>query len=75
MSEGFNRSKQCFKGEDSDHIRQLEEEVQLLKNLSHPNIVRYLGTVRESGSLNILMEFVRGGSISSMLDFDLFLSQ
>lgn len=64
----------------------------LLKNLSHPNIVvsavllsielhkvvykvldcafvsqRYLGTAREVGSLNILLEFVPGGSISSLL--------
>ncbi|XP_065853317.1 mitogen-activated protein kinase kinase kinase ANP1-like isoform X2 [Euphorbia lathyris] len=49
------------------HIKELEEEVKLLKNLSHPNIVRYLGTVREEGSLNILLEFVPGGSISSLL--------
>ncbi|XP_030534849.1 mitogen-activated protein kinase kinase kinase NPK1 [Rhodamnia argentea] len=49
------------------HIRGLEEEVKLLKNLSHPNIVRYLGTVREEDSLNILLEFVPGGSISSLL--------
>lgn len=49
------------------HIRELEEEVRLLKNLSHPNIVRYLGTAREDESLNILLEFVPGGSISSLL--------
>ncbi|XP_034923481.1 mitogen-activated protein kinase kinase kinase NPK1 isoform X2 [Populus alba] len=49
------------------HIRELEEEVKLLKNLSHPNIVRYLGTAREDDSLNILLEFVPGGSISSLL--------
>lgn len=49
------------------HIRELEEEVKLLKNLSHPNIVRYLGTVREEETLNILLEFVSGGSISSLL--------
>ncbi|PKI74070.1 hypothetical protein CRG98_005548 [Punica granatum] len=49
------------------HIRELEEEVKLLKNLSHPNIVRYLGTVREEETLNILLEFVPGGSISSLL--------
>nr|XP_008383176.2 mitogen-activated protein kinase kinase kinase NPK1-like isoform X1 [Malus domestica] len=49
------------------HIRELEEEVKLLKNLSHPNIVRYLGTAREEDSLNILLEFVPGGSISSLL--------
>ncbi|XP_043692647.1 mitogen-activated protein kinase kinase kinase NPK1-like isoform X2 [Telopea speciosissima] len=49
------------------HIRELEEEVKLLKNLSHLNIVRYLGTAREEGTLNILLEFVPGGSISSLL--------
>nr|XP_043621915.1 mitogen-activated protein kinase kinase kinase ANP1-like [Erigeron canadensis] len=49
------------------HIRELEEEVKLLKNLSHPNIVRYLGTVLEDETLNILLEFVPGGSISSLL--------
>ncbi|XXG83502.1 hypothetical protein AAC387_Pa10g1242 [Persea americana] len=49
------------------HIRELEEEVKLLKNLSHPNIVRYLGTAREEETLNILLEFVPGGSISSLL--------
>ncbi|CAH8280157.1 unnamed protein product [Arabidopsis lyrata] len=46
-------------------ITELEEEVKLLKNLSNPNIARYLGTVREDDTLNILPEFVPGGSISS----------
>ncbi|KAL8490760.1 hypothetical protein ACS0TY_022668 [Phlomoides rotata] len=50
-----------------EYISELEKEVDLLKNLSHPNIVRYLGTAREKGSLNILLEFVPGGSISSLL--------
>ncbi|KAI3469540.1 hypothetical protein Pfo_026203 [Paulownia fortunei] len=50
-----------------EYIRELEKEVNLLKNLSHPNIVRYLGTAREEDSLNILLEFVPGGSISSLL--------
>ncbi|KAJ7977973.1 Mitogen-activated protein kinase kinase [Quillaja saponaria] len=49
------------------HIKELEDEVKLLKDHSHPNIVRYLGTVREEDSLNILLEFVPGGSISSLL--------
>ncbi|KAJ4745874.1 Mitogen-activated protein kinase kinase kinase NPK1 [Rhynchospora pubera] len=49
------------------HIRELEEEVKLLKNLSHPNIVRYLGTVREENTLNILLESVPGRCISSLL--------
>ncbi|KAL3680120.1 hypothetical protein R1sor_023076 [Riccia sorocarpa] len=49
------------------HIRELEEEVRLLRNLSHRNIVRYLGTAREEEALNILLEFVPGGSIASLL--------
>ncbi|KAL7177699.1 hypothetical protein ACSBR2_030962 [Camellia fascicularis] len=49
------------------HIRELDEEVNLLKNLSHPNIIRYLGTTREEESLNILLEIVPSGSISSLL--------
>ncbi|KAI3521342.1 hypothetical protein L1887_10805 [Cichorium endivia] len=49
------------------HIRELEEEVKLLKNLSHANIVRYIGIVREEETINILLEFVPGGSISSLL--------
>ncbi|KAL2506776.1 Mitogen-activated protein kinase kinase kinase 3 [Abeliophyllum distichum] len=50
-----------------DQLLELEKEVNLLKNLSHPNIVRYLGTAREDDSLHILLEFVPGGSISSLL--------
>ncbi|CAA7053275.1 unnamed protein product [Microthlaspi erraticum] len=56
------------KEKTQSHIQELEEEVKLLKNLSHPNIVRYLGTVREDDTLNILLEFVPGGSISSLLE-------
>ncbi|CAL5377617.1 unnamed protein product [Camellia sinensis] len=48
-------------------MRELEEKVNLLENLSHPNIVTHLGTTREEASLNILLEIVPGGSISSFL--------
>ncbi|XP_062190998.1 mitogen-activated protein kinase kinase kinase NPK1-like isoform X2 [Phragmites australis] len=49
------------------HVRELEDEVKMLKNLSHPNIVRYIGTACEENTLNILLEFVPGGSIQSLL--------
>ncbi|XVF24381.1 hypothetical protein REPUB_Repub13aG0123300 [Reevesia pubescens] len=50
-------------------FREFEEKVKLLQNLSHPNIVRYLGTcTREDDLLNILFELVSGGSISSLLE-------
>ncbi len=41
--------------------------------LNHPNIVCYLGTDSDKQNFNILMEFVPGGSIASMLkNFGIF---
>ncbi|XP_072198229.1 mitogen-activated protein kinase kinase kinase 19 [Excalfactoria chinensis] len=47
--------------------QKLHEEVDLLKTLKHVNIVTYLGTCLEDNVLSIFMEFVPGGSISSIL--------
>ncbi|MCO5559944.1 hypothetical protein L7F22_013548 [Adiantum nelumboides] len=60
-------AKNVAKEKSKAHLRELEEEVKLLQNLSHPNIVRYLGTARDDGALNIFLEFVPGGSIASLL--------
>ncbi|NXS58419.1 M3K19 kinase, partial [Brachypteracias leptosomus] len=43
-------------------------EVDLLKTLKHINIVTYLGTCLEDNILSIFMEFVPGGSISSIIN-------
>ncbi|XP_066202392.1 mitogen-activated protein kinase kinase kinase 19 isoform X3 [Saccopteryx leptura] len=48
--------------------RKLQEEVDLLKALKHVNIVAYLGTFLEENTVNIFMEFVPGGSISSIIN-------
>ncbi|NWI80823.1 M3K19 kinase, partial [Dryoscopus gambensis] len=48
--------------------QKFHEEVDLLKTLKHVNIVTYLGTCLEDNILNIFMEFVPGGSISSILN-------
>ena len=50
-----------------ESIEQLEQEVQLLSRLQHPNIVRYIGTDRDASSLYIFLEYVPGGSIASLL--------
>ncbi|EFN53500.1 hypothetical protein CHLNCDRAFT_25736, partial [Chlorella variabilis] len=50
-----------------DNIRSVEEEVQLLQQFDHDNIVRYLGTEKTDGALNIFLEYVPGGSIASLL--------
>ncbi|XP_026708426.1 mitogen-activated protein kinase kinase kinase 19 isoform X2 [Athene cunicularia] len=48
--------------------QKFHEEVDLLKTLKHVNIVTYLGTSLEDNILSIFMEFVPGGSISSILN-------
>eukprot|EP00756_Hemistasia_phaeocysticola_P010320 Hpha_TRINITY_DN15008_c2_g1::TRINITY_DN15008_c2_g1_i1::g.123836::m.123836 len=48
-------------------LTQLQSEVALLKAMSHPNVVCYLGTNREGNSINILMEYVPGGSVARLL--------
>ncbi|XP_068825080.1 mitogen-activated protein kinase kinase kinase 19 isoform X2 [Capricornis sumatraensis] len=48
--------------------QKLQEEVDLLKALKHVNIVAYLGTCLEENILSIFMEFVPGGSISSIIN-------
>lgn len=42
-------------------------EVSLLKGLNHPNIVRYHGYGLELGHVNVFLEYVSGGSVSSAL--------
>ncbi|NXG07726.1 M3K19 kinase, partial [Sakesphorus luctuosus] len=48
--------------------QKFHEEVDLLKTLKHVNIVTYLGTCLEDNILSIFMEFVPGGSISSIIN-------
>ncbi|NXG26435.1 M3K19 kinase, partial [Grallaria varia] len=48
--------------------QKFHEEVDLLKALKHVNIVTYLGTCLEDNILSIFMEFVPGGSISSVIN-------
>ncbi|XP_017550546.1 mitogen-activated protein kinase kinase kinase 19 isoform X1 [Pygocentrus nattereri] len=52
---------------EKEYIR-LEREVDLLKNLHHPNIVGFLGTALTDNIISIFMEYIPGGSISSVLN-------
>ncbi|KAK4155899.1 protein kinase [Chaetomidium leptoderma] len=49
-------------------IDALEREISLLRDLSHANIVRYLGCGSSPEYLNIFLEYVPGGSVQTMLN-------
>ncbi|XP_022132587.1 mitogen-activated protein kinase kinase kinase 3 [Momordica charantia] len=52
-------SKECLK--------QLNQEITLLSQLSHPNIVQYYGSEMGDESLSVYLEYVSGGSIHKLL--------
>ena len=41
-----------------DHITQIMEEIDLVKRLSHPSIIKYEGMTRDEGTLRIVLEYV-----------------
>lgn len=57
-------SLENYTGKEVDELMQ---EVELLESLSHPNIVQYIGFIRESNYLNIILEYVENGSLYSIL--------
>ena len=46
---------------------QLEKEIAILKDLDHPNIVKYIGILHQSSHVNIILEYVDSGSLANML--------
>ncbi|KAK7431908.1 Protein kinase of the Mitotic Exit Network [Neonectria magnoliae] len=47
-------------------LRMIESEIDLLKNLHHDNIVKYLGFVKSVDCLNIILEYCENGSLHSI---------
>ena len=53
---------------DEESAQRLENEVGVLQRLRHDHVVRYLGCARSQfAEVHILMEFVVGGTVKSML--------
>ncbi|KAH9495852.1 hypothetical protein Btru_015259 [Bulinus truncatus] len=55
------------KSKAQHEYEKVQEEVELLKTLEHPNIVGYLGTSLEDNIVSIFMQFIPGGSLASVL--------
>ncbi|KAJ2791117.1 Protein kinase of the Mitotic Exit Network [Coemansia linderi] len=56
-----------LEGQDVDNMEDIMQEVELLKSLSSPRIVRYHGFVKTDTHLNLVMEYVENGSLSATL--------
>jgi len=54
--------------EQEETARQIETEISLMEDLRHPNIVSLLGTQRTGNKLNIIMEYVAGKSLDTILE-------
>ncbi|XP_035818752.1 uncharacterized protein [Zea mays] len=50
-----------------ERLKQLNQEIDMLRQLSHPNIVQYHGSELSDESLSICLEYVSGGSIHKLL--------
>ena len=48
-------------------VRSLDIEIDMMKDLDHPNIVSYLGCERKELSISIFLEYIPGGSVGSCL--------
>ncbi|KAL8482271.1 hypothetical protein ACS0TY_028433 [Phlomoides rotata] len=57
---------QGSQGQES--IIQLEQEISILKQFQHENVVRYLGTDRDDAKLYIILELVTKGSLAKLYE-------
>ncbi|KAG6332197.1 hypothetical protein ID866_6890 [Astraeus odoratus] len=56
-----------LEGLKEEEVTQLMNEVDLMKSLSHPSIVKYEGMARDEGTLNIVLEYAESGSLGQTL--------
>lgn len=61
--------------EKNSHFQSFIKEIELLKGLDHPNIVRYMGSMVENNNVYVFLEFVSGGSIASIISSYGFLEE
>ncbi|KAF8757706.1 Serine/Threonine protein kinase, catalytic domain [Rhizoctonia solani] len=54
-------------GLSAEEVKSLKKEVDLLKSLSHPSIVKYEGMAQDEEHLSIVLEYVENGSLGQTL--------
>ncbi|KAF8906289.1 kinase-like domain-containing protein [Gymnopilus junonius] len=56
-----------LEGLKEEEVTQLMREVDLVKSLSHPSIVKYEGMARDDDTLSIVLEYAENGSLGQTL--------
>eukprot|EP00249_Psilotum_nudum_P025064 c29365_g2_i3 orf=721-5196(+) len=50
-----------------EDLASIMQEIDLLKNLNHKNIVKYLGSIKTKSHLYIILEYVENGSLANII--------
>ncbi|KAF8524190.1 hypothetical protein JB92DRAFT_2881468 [Gautieria morchelliformis] len=56
-----------LEGLSETEVAQLTHEVEIVKRLSHPSIVKYEGMAKDSDTLSIVLEYAENGSLAQTL--------
>ncbi|XP_039266374.2 mitogen-activated protein kinase kinase kinase 1-like [Styela clava] len=59
--------QRCSAKEQQQVLEVIGKEIEMMRHLSHPNVVRLHGTTKESGLYNVFFEWCAGGSVSTLL--------
>jgi len=54
-------------GITSDSLQAIMGEIELLKNLRHKNIVKYIGSFKTRTHLSIILEYMEKGSLADVI--------
>eukprot|EP01063_Lacrimia_lanifica_P030530 TRINITY_DN4862_c0_g1_i1.p1 TRINITY_DN4862_c0_g1~~TRINITY_DN4862_c0_g1_i1.p1 ORF type:complete len:1180 (+),score=417.34 TRINITY_DN4862_c0_g1_i1:68-3541(+) len=65
---GCSSDEESLESFDADAVGAVRSEIELLVNLRHDNIVSYLSVARSGNQIVILMEYVSGGSLQTLLE-------
>uniref|UniRef100_A0A7M6DQA5 Protein kinase domain-containing protein n=1 Tax=Clytia hemisphaerica TaxID=252671 RepID=A0A7M6DQA5_9CNID len=58
----INHSKNAAK-----NFRKLQDEINILKSLRHPNVIKFIGTSLDDNIVHIFMEYIAGGSLAGLI--------
>ena len=55
----------ALSGIPAENLQSVMGEIELLKNLNHQNIVKYIGSFKTRSHLYIILEFMENGALST----------